>query len=214
LAYNSFALILCTSNLRFQEDMGAAKQKSGNSTYSKKPTIKPNRSWAYTTSSKTFPQPYNTLKEGTLSRVFSEDYDSLLDVKKNLFDPHGSIVHRWNRIFLVACLASLFVDPLFFYLPSTSKMGCIKLTTSLEAVLTIIRSLADVFYFVQIYVKFRTAFVAPSSTVFGRGELVIEPSEIASRYLKRSFWVDLLAAIPLPQVSLHSLIMFFLFNFW
>lgn len=120
-------------------------------------------------------------------------------------------MHRWNRIFLVVCLVSLFVDPLFFYLPSTSQMGCIKLTISLGMVLTALRTLADVFYFVQIFVKFRTAFVAPSSTVFGRGELVIEPSEIASRYLKRSFWVDLLAALPLPQVSLH---LFFHDNFF
>lgn len=172
--------------------------------YPKKQTIKPNRSRAYTTSSKMSPcKPYKTPKEGVLSRIFSEDYDSLLDVKKNIFDPHGPRKHQWNRIFLVACLVSLFLDPLFFYLPATSKMQCIELTTSLEVVITVLRSLADVFYFVQIFVKFRTAFVAPSSRVFGRGELVIEPSEIASRYLKRGFWLDLLAALPLPQVNLH-----------
>ncbi|KAF3322261.1 putative cyclic nucleotide-gated ion channel 15 [Carex littledalei] len=168
--------------------------------YPKKQTIKPNRSRAYTTSSKMSPcKPYKTPKERVLSRIFSEEYDCLLDVKKNLFDPHGPRIHRWNRIFLVACLVSLFLDPLFFYLPATSKMQCIEWTTSLEAVFTVLRSLADVFYFVQIFVKFRTAFVAPSSRVFGRGELVIEPSEIASRYLRRSFWLDLLAALPLPQ---------------
>lgn len=196
------------SFFRFQEDLTAKKQKPGNSVYPKKQTIKPNRSRA--SSSKMSPcKPCKTPKEGVLSRIFSEEYDSMLDVKKNLFDPHGPRIHRWNRIFLVACLVSLFLDPLLFYLPATSKM-CIKLTTSLEAVFTVLRSLADVFYFVQIFVKFRTAFVAPSSRVFGRGELVIEPSEIASRYLKRSFWLDFLAALPLPQVNLH---LFFHNNF-
>ncbi|KAJ4747000.1 Cyclic nucleotide-gated channel 15 [Rhynchospora pubera] len=188
---------------RFQEDLSAPKQKPYNSTphnspYSNKQTV---RSWAYRTgTSKMSPhKPSKILQEGVLSRFFSEEYDSLLDVKKSLFDPHGTRIHRWNRIFLVACLVSLFIDPLFFYLPATSKTQCIQLTTSLEVALTVLRSLADLFYFAQIFVKFRTAFVAPSSRVFGRGELVIEPSEIAVRYLKSSFWLDLLSALPLPQ---------------
>ncbi|GMP88915.1 hypothetical protein CsSME_00040722 [Camellia sinensis var. sinensis] len=39
--------------------------------------------------------------------------------------------------------------------------------------LTIIRSIADIFYIIQIYVRFCTAYVAPSSRVFGRGELLL-----------------------------------------
>lgn len=119
--------------------------------------------------------------------------------KKNL-DPRGPILHRWNKIFLVACLVSLFVDPLFFYLPATREKMCIDIDLPLEVALMVIRSITDVFYMIQIFIRFRTAFIAPSSRVFGRGELVIDPSKIASRYLSKSFWIDLIAALPLPQV--------------
>ncbi|KAG0473798.1 hypothetical protein HPP92_015655 [Vanilla planifolia] len=48
--------------------------------------------------------------------------------------------------------------------------------------------------------QFRTAFIAPSSRVFGRGELVIDPAQIANRYLRRFFITDFLAVLPLPQL--------------
>ncbi|GMN39158.1 hypothetical protein TIFTF001_008393 [Ficus carica] len=59
-------------------------------------------------------------------------------------------------------------------------------------------SLVDALYNVQILVRFRTA--CPSSRVLGRGELVIDPSKITSRYLHKDFRLDLVAAQPLPQV--------------
>ncbi|XP_041023900.1 protein CNGC15b-like isoform X1 [Juglans microcarpa x Juglans regia] len=138
-----------------------------------------------------------------LSRVFSEDYDV---VEKIVLDPRGTFVDRWNKVFLLACLISLFVDPLFFYLPVAYEEACIDVSVSLEVTLTVIRSLVDAFYIVQIVVRFRTAFVAPSSRVFGRGELVIDPSKIASRYLHKDFWLHLIAAIPLPQVLIWAAI--------
>lgn len=142
-----------------------------------------------------------SFKQKVLSRVFSEDYDSLIGSEMWLFDPRSSIIQRWNKIFLVACLVSLFLDPLFFYIPETKSMACIDIGARLELALTVLRSVADVFYAIHILVRFRTAFVAPSSRVFGRGELVVDPSKIASRYLlSGSFWLDLVAALPLPQV--------------
>lgn len=121
-------------------------------------------------------------------------------VEKIILDPRGPVVSKWNKFFLLACLISLFVDPLFFYLPVVKEEMCIDVTLPLEVALTVIRSLVDAFYIVQIFVRFRTAYVAPSSRVFGRGELVIDPSKIASRYLHKDFWLDLIAAVPLPQV--------------
>ncbi|XP_058101704.1 protein CNGC15b [Magnolia sinica] len=144
-----------------------------------------------------------SLKAKVLSRVFSEDYER---VKRKILDPRGAVLHRWNKMFLVACLVSLFVDPLFFYLPGTQEDICINIGTPLEVALTIIRSVADAFYMVQIFIRFRTAYVAPSSRVFGRGELVIDPSKIASRYLTKGFWIDLIAALPLPQVLIWAVI--------
>ncbi|CAH9072901.1 unnamed protein product [Cuscuta europaea] len=139
----------------------------------------------------------NSLKAKVLSRVFSEDYER---VKRKILDPRGPTIRRWNNVFLVACLLSLFVDPLFFYLPVVRDNICIDSEFKVEAILTIVRSIADIFYMIQIYVRFRTAYVAPSSRVFGRGELVIDSSKIASRYLRGGFWIDAIAAIPLPQV--------------
>ncbi|KAJ9702875.1 hypothetical protein PVL29_004563 [Vitis rotundifolia] len=55
-------------------------------------------------------------------------------------------------------------------------------------------------------VKFRTAYVSPSSRVFGRGELVMDPKEIARRYLKSDFFIDLVATLPLPQIVIWFII--------
>lgn len=63
------------------------------------------------------------------------------------------------------------------------------------------RSFADIFFVVHIVMKFRTAFIAPSSKVFGRGELVMDKRQIARRYLKSDFVIDVAAMLPLPQAS-------------
>ncbi|PQQ10788.1 putative cyclic nucleotide-gated ion channel 15 [Prunus yedoensis var. nudiflora] len=94
-----------------------------------------------------------SLKAKVLSRVFSEDYER---VQKKILDPRGPTIRRWNKIFLVTCLVSLFVDPLFFYLPAVRDELCIDIGKPLEVILTIVRSVADVFYIIQIYIRFRT----------------------------------------------------------
>lgn len=143
-----------------------------------------------------------SLKSKVLRNVFSEDYDK---VKNRIFDPRGQTIRRWNRVFLTACLVCLFVDPLFFYVLSVDGDHlCLYDGQGLKILLTIVRSVADAFYIVQIIVRFNTAFVAPSSRVFGRGELVIDSTKIAFRYLCDRFCIDLYAALPLPQVpSIH-----------
>ncbi|KAL3518399.1 hypothetical protein ACH5RR_020988 [Cinchona calisaya] len=144
-----------------------------------------------------------SLRAKVLSRAFSEDYER---VEKKIWDPRGPTIRRWNKIFLIACLVSLFVDPLLFYLPVVKENVCIEIGSDLEIVLAVIRSLADIFYMIQIYVRFHTAYVAPSSRVFGRGELVIDSSKIALRYLRKGFWIDVIAALPLPQVLIWAVI--------
>uniref|UniRef100_UPI003F7783BC Protein CNGC15b n=1 Tax=Medicago truncatula TaxID=3880 RepID=UPI003F7783BC len=140
-----------------------------------------------------------------LSRVFSEDYKRVKR-RRRIFDPRGQTIHQWNKIFLVACLISLFVDPLFFYLPIVQDEVCIDIGIAVEVFLIIIRSIADVFYVIHIFMRFHTAYVAPSSRVFGRGELVIDSSKIASRYLHKGFFLDFIAALPLPQVLIWIVI--------
>lgn len=127
---------------------------------------------------------------------------------KRTLDPSSEVVLMWNRIFLVACFVALFVDPLFFYLPQieTDHSGdesslCMSRNMPLGVVLTFFRTLADAFYALHVLVRFRTAFVAPSSRVFGIGELVRDRKQIAWRYIKTGFFFDLIAALPLPQVA-------------
>ena len=77
--------------------------------------------------------------------------------------------------------------------------------------MTCFRTVADIFYIDHIVIKFRTAYVSPSSRVFGRGELVMDPKLIARRYLRSDFFIDLVAALPLPQV--HTFLSLFLLLF-
>ncbi|KAL3718797.1 hypothetical protein ACJRO7_003843 [Eucalyptus globulus] len=145
-----------------------------------------------------------SLKSKVLSNVFSEDYDK---VKNRIFDPRGQAICRWNEAFLTACLVCLFVDPLFFYVLSVDGNHlCLYNGIGLKILLTIVRSVVDAFYIVQIIVRFNTAFVAPSSRVFGRGELVIDSKKIALRYLCDRCCIDLYAALPLPQMLIWAII--------
>ncbi|GMY10314.1 protein CNGC15b-like [Fagus crenata] len=162
------------------------------------------KNYSKSTSKKVSDETRKCFKAKVLSRVFSEDYEKEKKKKKKknkILNPRGQTSHHWNKIFSMACLISLFVDPLFLLLPIVgSDQLCVANDMILQVVLTIVRSVTDVFYVIQIFVRFHTAYVAPSSRVFGRGELVIDSSKIAMRYLKRGFFIDLIAALPLPQV--------------
>ncbi|KAJ7974548.1 Cyclic nucleotide-gated channel [Quillaja saponaria] len=123
-----------------------------------------------------------------------------------ILDPDSDIIVHWNRIFLVTSLMALFIDPLYFYLPFVSGPACLKTDMKLGIWVTLARTFADLFYLMHMIMKFRTAFVAPTSRVFGRGELVTDAREIAMRYLKSDFVVDLAATIPLPQIVIWLVI--------
>ncbi|TVU42158.1 hypothetical protein EJB05_08550, partial [Eragrostis curvula] len=125
------------------------------------------------------------------------------DWQKWIMDPEGNIVLTWNRIFLVSCVASHCVDPLFFFLltiESTYSQLCMRLDHSLAIVLTCLRSLIDMFFMAHIAIRFCTAYVDPLSKVLGKGELVTDPKQIAQRYIRRDFFIDLAAALPVPQI--------------
>ncbi|XVF54152.1 hypothetical protein PTKIN_Ptkin05aG0157800 [Pterospermum kingtungense] len=84
--------------------------------------------------------------------------------------------------------------------------ACMQIDLGLGILVTFSRTVADLFFFMHIILKFRTAFVAPSSRVFGKGELVRDKRAIAIRYLKSSFVIDLAAALPLPQIVIWFII--------
>lgn len=141
----------------------------------------------------------DSLKFGR-SKVHPEDHETW---RTRILDPGSEIVLKWNKVFIVSCLVALFVDPLYFYLPSIGGVKdswCVKSDVSLRIVVTFLRTIADLFYLLHVVIKFRTAYVAPSSRVFGRGELVRNPKKIAGRYIRSDFFIDLIATLPLPQV--------------
>ncbi|KAK0582634.1 hypothetical protein LWI29_027909 [Acer saccharum] len=121
--------------------------------------------------------------------------------RKKILDPQGAFLQWWNKIFILCCLIALSVDPLFFYIPIINATEtCLDLDKTLQTTACVIRTFIDAFYILHIIFQFRTGFIAPSSRVFGRGELVDDPWIIAKRYLSSYFIVDILAILPLPQV--------------
>lgn len=138
------------------------------------------------------------IKTGVTRAVFPED---LKVSEKMIFDPQDKSLLLWNRLFVMSCILAVSVDPLFFYLPVFNyKMACLGMDTKLAAAITSVRTMLDAFYLLRMALQFRTAYVAPSSRVFGRGELVIDPAQIAARYLGRYFTADFLSVLPFPQV--------------
>lgn len=128
---------------------------------------------------------------------------SIMKIKGSVMDPAGATAQWWNQIFLVAMTALLFIDPLFFFslrVRAGSEL-CIETEVYLDVIFIILPSLNDLFYWAHIFLQFRMAYVAPSSRGFGRGKLVDHQMKIALRYLRKSFWMDLLAALPFPQVT-------------
>ncbi|KAJ3698424.1 hypothetical protein LUZ61_002129 [Rhynchospora tenuis] len=90
-------------------------------------------------------------------------------------------------------LATLAEDNTYPYL-------CIRTDQHLAGVLTILRCMVDMVYLINIIIKFHTAYVDPISEVLGKGELITDPRLIVNRYLRKGFLIDLLGALPFPQV--------------
>lgn len=128
-------------------------------------------------------------------------------MNKLIIDPGAENAQKWNHIFFISMMVSLFIDPLFFFSPKVRVQQdhlCVENDTTLDTTFIILRSVNDVFYWLHILFQFRTAYVAPSSRVFGIGELIIDPTHIALRYLNKAFWMDFVAALPIPQVHYIS----------
>ncbi|KAK9668252.1 hypothetical protein RND81_13G044900 [Saponaria officinalis] len=138
-----------------------------------------------------------SLKSGVSRAVFPED---LKVSDRKVFDPQDRSLLLWNRLFVISCIIAVSIDPLFFYLPMVEKDNCLGLDYGLAATTTTLRTMVDAFYLIHVAFQFRTAYIAPSSRVFGRGELVIDTAQIAKRYLQRYFIIDFLAVLPLPQI--------------
>ena len=142
-----------------------------------------------------------------LTAASDEEHAShILLWRYQILDPDSDFVAYWNKVFLVTSLLALFIDPLYFFLPTVGGPACLTADAKISILLTILRSFADLFYLLHMVMKFRTAFVAPNSRIVGRGELVMDARQIAMRYLKSDFIIDLAATIPLPQIVIWLVI--------
>ncbi|KAK7411570.1 hypothetical protein VNO78_03005 [Psophocarpus tetragonolobus] len=139
-----------------------------------------------------------SLRFGVSRAVFPED---LKVSGKKIFDPQDKFLLLWNRLFVISCIIAVSVDPLFFYLPVINDLvHCLGIDRKLAITVTTLRTFIDAFYLIHMALQFRTAYIAPSSRVFGRGELVIDQAQIAKRYLRQYFIIDFLSVLPLPQI--------------
>ncbi|KAK4607092.1 hypothetical protein RGQ29_001067 [Quercus rubra] len=128
-------------------------------------------------------------------------------LRKTVLDPQSKFLQTWNKIFVLSCVISLALDPLFFYIPvMTGKEKCFHMDHTLAIIASFLRSLGDAFYVLHIIFQFRTGFVRSSSQVFGRGELIDDPVAIAKRYISTHFIIDILAVLPLPQMAIFVII--------
>lgn len=152
-------------------------------------------------SSKGFFKLGQSLRFKSSSQVYDDDIPK--EKSWNYLDPTSVALHRWNTFFLASCLVAVFIDPLFFYLPKVDfNRSCIKISQQLTIAVTVFRTITDFFYVVHMFLRFRTAFIQPSTRFFGRGELVTDPRAIAARYFKFDFWIDFVAVLPIPQVGI------------
>ncbi|XP_050382701.1 cyclic nucleotide-gated ion channel 18 [Argentina anserina] len=148
----------------------------------------------------------NSSGEGSAAATVIEEHPLHILWRHQILDPDSDLVAVWNHIFLVVCIVALFIDPLYFYLPYVEGDACLSTDHRLAVIVTFIRSFTDLFYLFHMLIKFRTAFIAPSSRVFGRGDLVMDARQIAMRYLKSDFVVDLAATLPIPQIIIWLVI--------
>ncbi|KAG6499813.1 hypothetical protein ZIOFF_039605 [Zingiber officinale] len=141
-----------------------------------------------------------SLRFGASREVFPEDLKSSM---KTVFDPQDKFLILMNRLFVISCILAVAVDPLFYYLPindENENSTCLGIDRKLAVASTTVRTIIDCFYLIRMVLQFRTGYIAPSTRVFGRGELVIDQAQIAKHYLRSNFIIDFLSVLPLPQV--------------
>lgn len=130
------------------------------------------------------------------------DEQKKLAPRKDILDPQGPVLQKWNKIFVISCVLAVSVDPFFFYIPVINNdEKCLDMSGSLQITASVFRTFFDLFYILRIIFQFKTGFIPPSSRVFGRGDLNDDPVAITKRYLKSYFIIDVLSILPLPQVS-------------
>ncbi|PIA63936.1 hypothetical protein AQUCO_00201332v1 [Aquilegia coerulea] len=148
----------------------------------------------------TFESKFHNILSGDAESWMRRSLTYLGSCVPGIMNPHAKVVQQWNKFFVISCLVSIFIDPLFFFLLSVEKKNkCIALDWPMALTLAVVRSITDFIYLLHMLLQFRLAYIAPESTVVGAGELVDQPKKIALHYLYGSFSIDVFVVLPLPQ---------------
>jgi len=141
--------------------------------------------------------------EGQVSKTDGDDSGQTRRTKKTIIDPEGQLLLWWNIMFAVSCVIAVSMDPLFFYLPIIdADEKCVRLDENLKIVAITLRFVTDFIYLLNIILQFSCPYINEASRKLGRTEVVTDPWQIARRYFfSRYFVIDILAILPLPQVS-------------
>ena len=106
-----------------------------------------------------------------------------------MFSPSDSIKLRWDVAVMLCAIFNCFAIP-FKVAYEPQSMGA--------AQFIVLNSCVDMVFLLDMVINFRTTYLDYY------GEEVTDPISIAKNYLKLSFWVDLLATIPIDSI-LHQI---------
>ena len=133
--------------------------------------------------------------------ISSEEWPTL----KEIVDLEGPFVRKWNIIFIVSCVLSVLLDPLFLYIPIVDEdMKCLRMDKNLKIAALVLRSLTDLCYILSIVFQVYRynnctdlGSESCSSISFLRNMLVNIAKIMSHSYII----IDILAVLPLPQVK-------------
>nr|XP_011469712.1 PREDICTED: cyclic nucleotide-gated ion channel 1-like isoform X2 [Fragaria vesca subsp. vesca] len=133
----------------------------------------------------------NSMKDGhkTSERWFGlETLKSAVGrMVKEILDPEGPILEKWNVIFVISCLFAVLLDPLFLYIPLINHdVKCIGLDKKLKIAAVVFRLITDFVYIVKIIFQ------------------IYELEKVTVMAIWRSTYIllDILAVLPIPQVTI------------
>ncbi|ONI01493.1 hypothetical protein PRUPE_6G142800 [Prunus persica] len=125
---------------------------------------------------------------------------------KEIFDPQGAFLPLWNKIFVIACVVAVSLDPLFFYIPNINEQyKCLGKDKKLRTTALLLRSLMDLTFVIHMAHQIRvTAKIVASEQVARRGKAdwLCRRQELVRAIPWFSILVDFLAALPIPQVAI------------
>lgn len=118
----------------------------------------------------------------------------------------------WNKVFVLACVLAVSLDPLFFYIPMIDKkQKCIVMDSKLKTFAIVFRLLSDLTYIMDIIYYIAKASKAlkreKPPLVWKKGEFRKYTLEVTRRLSWLHVLVDFLAILPVPQVLLITIYM-------